>query len=171
MQFVDALHLIKTISELHAHGLVHGELSVHNIHSTHYRLHDFGRLCLPTLKHCARSSGNDRSTVVYAAPEASHETGKLTDRADIWSFAAVMLHAWTGIEPYSGLSRAQILAQHAAGVAPPLECAEEPLFDGMRDVLQRCFAADPAQRPSARELTPMLNDALREAKVRFAPGG
>ena len=57
------------------------------------------------LQRCHALQGN----VPYMAPEQGDPAAGSTDRSDIWSFAASMLEAWSGLPPYRSCNQYQIL--------------------------------------------------------------
>ena len=99
----------------------------------------------------------DASTIAYpnldyCSPEQSGMQN-VTDRTDIWSLGASILHAMTGNRPYGDATPLAISTAHCQGVAPivPLEVPEP-----MARLLRECLDINPARRPSALQLRSKL---------------
>ncbi|MER6574895.1 serine/threonine-protein kinase [Nonomuraea sp. NPDC001023] len=90
--------------------------------------------------------GSLGATCTYLAPEiltgSGHETA-----TDVFSWGAVVLYAATGGDPFSGRSLGAVL-HRLLTVDPDLSA----LPDGLRELVGRALAKDPAARPSADEL-------------------
>ncbi|HVH47285.1 MAG TPA: hypothetical protein VM925_33340 [Labilithrix sp.] len=101
--------------------------------------------------------GAFRGTIGYAAPEIARGE-RPTTRSDLFSLAATLLHAATGVPPRSGTSFAALLAE--AGEAPLLSTVHAALAERGpgHAALLACLAHDPAERPaSARSVLAMLH--------------
>ncbi|PNH03798.1 putative serine/threonine-protein kinase [Tetrabaena socialis] len=95
--------------------------------------------------------------------------------ADVYSFAMVMWSLWTGTEPWAGGDTAALLAAVLAGAEPrppvpgapewpPSEpCPHEPAR-GWSELMRRCWAADPAARPTFSEVLAGLRAMFLKAK-------
>lgn len=145
---------LKALSVLHEGDptVVHADLSPSNIavadDGTNVVILDLG---LAYWSGAPPRDGAFRGTIGYAAPEVAR--GEMpTPRSDLFSLAAVFLHAATGEHPHEERSFAAALTA----------VAEIPLLDDRHRALAsrgpghaaliRCLAHDPASRPaSARE--------------------
>jgi len=95
--------------------------------------------------------GTFRGTIAYAAPEVARGEPP-TAKSDLFSLAAVFLHAATGEVPHAERSFAAALASVAE--TPLLEAHHRALASRgpAHAAMIRCLAHDPAERPeSARE--------------------
>jgi eukaryotic-like serine/threonine-protein kinase len=133
------------------------------------KLADFGisRMCDHTLR--ITNGTTMHGNIPYMSPEQGDPQANTTDRSDIWSFAATMLEAWTGVVPYEGLNQYQIMRQHMVGVAPKVDSPRRPLPPDLQALFRKCFSINPLQRPSASELVVRLCElkqhvAAEEAK-------
>ena len=88
-----------------------------------------------------------KGTSAYMAPEAFNDS-KVGPPVDIWAMACVVLEMHTGAAPWRGLKMQQIWKAVAQDRRIPDIPAEAP----SGDVLRRCFAFAPAERPPAAEL-------------------
>jgi serine/threonine protein kinase len=155
MQLSTAIQLSEALARLHRLNIIHRDVSVCNVMRTPggvMKLADFGisTMCEKTLR--ITNGSVIQGNVPYMAPEQGNADAQTTDRADVWSFAATMLEAWTGALPYGNLNQYQVLRQHFQGKPPPLDLLDRPLPPQLKEILQQCFQVDPTKRPSAAEL-------------------
>ncbi|MFJ3164378.1 protein kinase domain-containing protein [Streptomyces kanasensis] len=76
--------------------------------------------------------------------------------ADIWSLGASLFWCWTGQRPVTyddDLDRPGKLAAIAKGTTTALRDIRPWPFPGFEDAITACLAPDPADRPTAKELT------------------
>jgi serine/threonine protein kinase len=115
-------------------------------------------------------------TFRYMPPEQLSDARAADSRSDVYSLAATLLHALTGKHPYPERSELDVLTSVAAGRLPPIAPSpEDHLPAGVRELLARCLAAAPADRPEprqlARELSAVLDALEKRALARaLTPG-
>jgi hypothetical protein len=102
-----------TLSELHAHQILHRDIKPENIllrsrSPLEIALSDFGA---SSIKMATQYFTGGARTVSYSAPEVL--TGILDEKSDWWSFGMIVLEAFTGRHPYTGLSEQVVLHQLA----------------------------------------------------------
>lgn len=134
-------------------GVVHADLSPANL-----AIDDAGALAflldfdLAWWREGPARDGAFRGTIAYAAPEVARGE-RPSPRSDLFSLAATLLHAVTGVAPRSGPSLAALLA--VAGEEPLLR-AEHAQLEARgpgHAALLACLAHAPEDRPpSARAL-------------------
>ncbi|MBI4615840.1 MAG: protein kinase, partial [Planctomycetes bacterium] len=84
-------------------------------------------------------------TPAYCSPEQARKQ-KLTRRADLWSWAVSVLEMFTGgVGWMSGLAAPDVLATYRE--EGPEDAALPRMPDGVAELLERSFQADPAARP------------------------
>lgn len=148
---------------LHAARIVHRDLASSNIllddHLT-AKISDFG------LSRTIAAQAADASTVsgaggnlLYLAPEA-FLLQHFTDASDIFAFGVVLNEMMTGQIPYSGVGPALAASECANRGARPQLASSTPL--GVGRLICACWAHDPAQRPSAREVLHTLEQLRAE---------
>ena len=144
---------LQTLSDLAASGVLHRDLTPSNIFlesntpdvlgTARFKLIDFevGKFIDPS------SSGNTTTTIGvgkqdYMAPELFGSI-RASERSDIFTFALSLHEALTGKLPYKRGTLRQ-----ANETVKPLTCVNQ-LIPGLGDILERCFARAPADRPAS----------------------
>ena len=77
---------------------------------------------------------------------------------DIWAWACVMLEMLTGCKPWPNLNYYQIMNKMINMHASPQLPADVPTPPQLRELIERCFAHNPTQRPTAKELALALEN-------------
>lgn len=118
-----AYRLLEALGHLHARGIVHRDIKPSNIflmHDDQPVLVDFG-LSHTGAYGMSRESMDDSllvaGTPAYIAPEVI-QGGQPDARADLYSAGCVLFELFSGIRPFLGPSRGQILDQHLTQQAP-----------------------------------------------------
>ncbi|MFD8383029.1 PQQ-binding-like beta-propeller repeat protein [Streptomyces sp. NPDC059679] len=146
--------LCEALGRLHASDVVHRDLKPSNILLTAFgpKVIDFG---------IARAIGDDRltrtgraaGTPAFMSPEQA-TGGEHTPAGDVFALAGVLVFAATGTGPFGSGQPADLLYRVRYG-EPELTAVP----DGLRPVLRRCLAKDPARRPGTDELRAQLHDS------------
>jgi eukaryotic-like serine/threonine-protein kinase len=143
-----AAGLAESLCAIHAAGVVHCDLKPSNVllSPDGPRVIDFG---------ISRAAGPEKSTVPAAgvgwvtgssgfmSPEQALG-GEIGPPSDIFSLGAVLTFATTGCGPFGRGSRPEVAYRLVYG---PPDLGEIPA--GLRPLVERCLAKDPAQRPTA----------------------
>jgi hypothetical protein len=152
-----AAGLAESLCAIHAAGVVHCDLKPSNVllSPDGPRVIDFG---------ISRAAGPGKSTVLAAgvgwvtgspgfmSPEQALG-GEIGPPSDIFSLGAVLTFATTGRGPFGRGSRPEVAYRLVYG---PPDLGEIPA--GLRPLVERCLAKDPAQRPTAGEVLDAAND-------------
>jgi Protein kinase domain len=142
-----AAGLAKSLSAIHAAGVVHGDLKPSNVllAPDGPRVIDFG------ISQAAEAAPLGRSGLVvgtpsYMSPEqaAGQAVGPLSD---VFSLGAVLAFAATGRKPF-GTGQAAAVVERVVRGAPDLRDAPP----GVLPLIERCLAKEPARRPAATGL-------------------
>lgn len=151
--FQDRIKLSSQIAHvlayIHAHKIIHRDIKPENLHIDRegkIKLLDFGFAKMEGV-HFTRS-GFTVGTPSYMSPE--QVLGKpLTPQADIYAFGILLFELFTGAKPIAGGSVEEIFDQilRQPLKLAPLAAAGVP--DAIRDLIARCAAKDPAQRPQS----------------------
>jgi len=142
-----AAGLAKSLTAIHAAGVVHGDLKPSNVllAPDGPRVIDFGISQAAEAAPLARA-GLVVGTPSFMAPEqaAGEEVGP---RSDVFSLGAVLAFAATGRKPFGAGPPAAVL-ERVVRVAADLEDAPAEV----RPLIERCLTKDPLRRPTAAEL-------------------
>jgi hypothetical protein len=139
-----AAGLAKSLSAIHAAGVIHGDLKPSNVLLAldGPRVIDFGISQAAEAAPLARS-GLVVGTPSFMSPEqaAGQAVGP---RSDVFSLGAVLAFAATGRKPFGSGPAAAVLERVVRG-APGLQGAPPEVLP----LIERCLAKDPAGRPAA----------------------
>lgn len=134
---------------LHENGVVHRDLKPGNILVSVdgvAKLADFGTAFdTNILTHTVKQTVC--GTPSFMAPEVVNRQPHTT-ASDIWSFGGILYEMLTGITPFGQYRTKQLLhelAQGTLGISWP----EIPYPDGSQELVERCMAYGPKDRPSA----------------------
>lgn len=165
------------LSEAHAAGIVHRDLKPSNLFLTRRGgMHDFVKvldfgvaksLRLDTPDPSGRPpsltiSGSLIGTPTYMSPEAATGEGEVGPRSDLYSLGAVAFFLLTGRPPFVGGSAVRLLASHVLDSPPrPSSLTELPIAPALEDLVLRCLAKDPAERPAGASALAAALRAIR----------
>lgn len=94
------------------------------------------------------------ATAILSTPADTHIQAQ--PAADIWSLGASLFWCWTGHRPVpydNDLDRLEKLAAIAKGTTTALRNVRPWPFPAFEDTITACLAPNPADRPTAKELT------------------
>ncbi len=149
----------------HANGVLHLDVKPDNVligRSGRIALTDFGIASLRGPERTARATGG---TPGYMAPE--HLRGdEVDDRADQWSFAALVFEALTGENPFEADTPGASLVRAAVEPPVPPSSLDPSLGPGLDLVLLTALHPDPEERyPSVADCTRALLDHLGDPEL------
>lgn len=160
----------EALSAVHQAGIVHRDLKPHNLFVVEgsgpvarVKVLDFGVAKLNGLEgplaEAKTAAGAIVGTPEYMAPEQA--AGRKVDaRSDVYAFGVMLYEMATGRRPFIAESFGEYLLSHmTVEPVPPSEVAPQPLPRALEDLILRCLAKRPEDRPQTlRE----VGDALRQ---------
>jgi serine/threonine protein kinase len=161
-QMAHALH------HAHSNNVIHRDLKPANIlvrsgDVRQVKIIDFG--LARVIDGAGERLTGDRQLIgapAYMAPEQAEGTSDPTSAVDIYSLASIGYLLVSGTPPFVHKKAVRLMAAHVQDVPPRLSerCPEIPAF--LDELLFRCLAKDPADRPTAAEVAAQLGQHLRE---------
>mmetsp|Transcript_31353 Transcript_31353/g.79990 ORF Transcript_31353/g.79990 Transcript_31353/m.79990 type:complete len:891 (-) Transcript_31353:88-2760(-) len=150
------LEIASALCYLHAHDIVHGDLTGWNVMLTSsgasmtdggrgwiVKVADFGlsRSLMQQQKIMTRTYG----TITHMPPETLSE-GAISKAMDVYSFGVLMWQMYTGSRPWSGLTHAQIIMRVCTQkMRLQWEAGAPPAY---RKLAEQCMDHNPDNRPS-----------------------
>jgi serine/threonine protein kinase len=148
------------LAHAHAHGLVHRDVKPQNLLVTsdgRVKIADFGVARSDDASRLTQA-GTVLGTAAYLSPEQAADA-EVGPRSDLYALGAVLYELLAGRTPYRFDSLAELGAPRKP--PPPLPSSVPP---PLADVVLRCLAPDPADRPgSAAEVERELRRAVGAA--------
>ncbi|MFJ2031760.1 glycoside hydrolase family 6 protein [Streptosporangium sp. NPDC087985] len=145
-----AVSVAVALQAIHSAGVIHRDLKPANVllSSVGPKVIDFG--IAQVAENTADISNIIMGTPAFMSPEQA--TGeRLTSASDIFAWGALVTYAGSGRAPFSGESIPNILYR-VLHDAPDISGLEP----GLRAIVARALAKDPAQRPTAQQLLDVL---------------
>ncbi|MCL7050473.1 hypothetical protein MKW94_012679 [Papaver nudicaule] len=144
---------------LHGKNIVHFDLKsdnlLVNLRDPHRPICKVGDLGLSKVKCQTLISGGVRGTLPWMAPELLNGSSNLvSEKVDVFSYGIVMWELLTGEEPYADLHYGAIIGGIVSNTLRP--AVPESCDTEWRSLMERCWSADPAERPSFKEIASQL---------------
>lgn len=145
-----AAGICEALRAFHAAGFVHRDLKPANVLLTDQgpRVIDFG-IARCTDGTASAVTGTQLGTMGFMAPEQV-DGGDVSAAADIFALGCVLAYAATGRAPFGNGSSASMLYRVVHG--EPDEQAVACDDSQMRELIKRCLAKDPGQRPTPEQI-------------------
>ncbi|MFD7259786.1 serine/threonine-protein kinase [Streptomyces sp. NPDC059874] len=147
-----AAGLARALADVHRAGLIHRDLKPSNVLLAEdgVRVIDFGIVRAVGDQTRITHTGALIGSPAFMSPEQILGR-ELTPKSDVFALGATLVMACTGSAPFAGDSVPRLL--HEVVNAEPDLSAVPP---GLRGIIERCLAKDPAARPSPQELPAMV---------------
>ena len=158
-QWTVALEIARGMEEVHANGIVHGDLRTPNIlmgsqrTGIRARVSDFGLSCARSESSTSTKSAILASSNVTRAPEVIQAIDPiLTQESDCWSFGSILFEILTGKQIWAQKSLDEVMAFYSRGATYPIDpkSHENPAMASY--IQDHCWHKDPRERPSFREI-------------------
>lgn len=151
--FEIALQLCRAVAHVHGLDTVHRDLKPANVmvlsrpEGVTIKLLDFG-IGVPTTDEHERltSSHADLGTACYMSPEQARGDRQPDKASDVYSVGLIIYEMLTGARAYTGASYNAVLFEILARPLPSLAASAPSCPPALREVVDRCVAADPRQR-------------------------
>ena len=159
------------LATAHARGVVHRDVTPGNVMltSTGVKVVDFGISALVG----ESEKGPDGAllgTPAYLAPERL-DNGQVSPATDVYAVGLLLYRMLTGRLPWQASTTTQMLRAHMYNDPEPMPPVPG-LPDEVADLVRRCLAKRPADRPATAELARTLADAAGMlAAVPVSPAG
>ncbi|WP_030770530.1 MULTISPECIES: serine/threonine-protein kinase [unclassified Streptomyces] len=161
-----AAGLASALAEIHRAGLIHRDLKPDNVLLTEdgVRVIDLGIARVTEGEAEAEGdTGLTRTGWVIGSPSfmspEQAESKPLTPASDVFSLGSMLVMAFTGSSPFAGASTLRTLYD-VVHSTPDLSAV--PV--GLRGIVERCLAKDPAARPTPAELLELLGPVAPAAR-------
>ncbi len=161
----------------HAHGVVHRDIKPDNVllsaHSA--TVTDFG--VAKALTEAASpgapltATGMALGTPAYMSPEQASADPQIDARADIYSLGVLAYEMLTGQPPFAGRTQQQTLAAHMTETPPTVSSQRSSVPEPLSDLVARCMAKRPGDRPQRAEDVLHVLDSLPTPTSGMTPTG
>ncbi|HUQ80550.1 MAG TPA: protein kinase, partial [Gemmatimonadaceae bacterium] len=176
----EATHVLRDVAKAlayaHAQGVVHRDIKPENVllsggtamvtdfgiakALTASRTRELGDLPPIATSSTLTSVGSSIGTPAYMSPEQA--VGSQVDlRSDLYAWGVMAYELLAGAHPFAGRTTPQqLIAAHIATAPPPITDRVPGIPVPLGDVIMRCLAKDPSERPaSATEVLAALDSA------------
>ncbi|MEU4687647.1 protein kinase [Actinoplanes sp. NPDC023714] len=155
--------IASALAVAHADGLVHRDIKLANVMVTPAgaKVVDFGIAAV-----AGPASPEDAllGTPAYLAPERL-TGGAIEPASDVYALGVLLYRLLAGVAPWSVETTTQMLSAHV--YVEPFPLPDLPGVPAViADLVDRCLAKNPADRPDAAEASAVLGDAAEAASAR-----
>lgn len=143
----------------HDMGIVHHDIKPSNLLITRRgrcKITDFGLVRMDVRADPFDVHTKSVGTPRFMAPEVIRRRDQTT-AVDIYSLGATLYFALTGWSPFDGKTTREILRQHLRSPAPDIREHVADCSDSLAELVARMLEKDPADRPTAEEVSAALN--------------
>jgi hypothetical protein len=154
LPLTDALHIACEVADAlayaHRHHVVHRDVRPENIllESGHALVTDFGiaRALEVSGNEAVSSAGLVSGHPAYMSPEQARGASRMDGRSDVYSLGCVLYEMLAGLPPFTGPTRAAVLARAMADSLPPLSTVCPTVPAAVEQAVARALAKRPEDR-------------------------
>lgn len=145
--------IVNAVLYCHTNGIVHRDIKSDNILflkqglNSPVKIIDFG---ISVKFHKDTKLKDKTGTVLYIAPEVIK--GSYDEKCDIWSLGVLMYMMLSGVPPFFGTTRKEIMNKILKGKVSFSSKIWGLITDEGKDLIQSMLTYDPEHRPSCREV-------------------
>jgi serine/threonine-protein kinase len=169
-----ATQIARALARAHRAGIVHRDLKPANVFLA--RVDDEEMVKILDFGIAKRLTGDDQTDThhdvlmgspQYMSPEQARGSRNVDHRADLWSLAAILYRAVTGMPAFDGVSTVDVIIRICTGPAPSPRLVAPDLPEELDVFFAKALARDPVRRfGSARELAEAFATIARRAEER-----
>lgn len=145
--------IVNAVLYCHINGIVHRDIKSDNILFLHNRIDspvkliDFGI----SVKFEKETKLREKTgTVLYIAPEVIK--GSYDEKCDIWSCGVLMYMMLSGLPPFYGTNRKEVMAKISQGKFSFKSKIWTLISKEAKDLIEKMLTLNPEQRPSCKEI-------------------
>jgi len=155
-----ALQVCEGLAYAHEQDIVHRDIKPGNIllgARGEVKIADFNIAKMPGVSG-ETQSGRPLGTLHYIPPEQIERAHQATPKADVYSLGCVLFEMLVGRPPFQAETDRE-LAMHHQQTPPPSTREYRPeVLAALEELVHRCMAKNPEDRPSAREMVRILRE-------------
>jgi eukaryotic-like serine/threonine-protein kinase len=164
--------VVDGLAHAHERGIIHRDIKPHNVLIDDYgrpKLSDFGIAKALDSSTTTSQAGHFFGTALYSSPEQLRGE-PATSKSDVYALGATLYHAALG-EPLFEGAPIEVASQQISNPPTPPRARGAQIGARMDDLIMRCLAKDPAERPTTSELRAELLQISAAGERRPGPGG
>ncbi|HFE44910.1 MAG TPA: serine/threonine protein kinase, partial [Nannocystis exedens] len=150
-----ATQVCRALATAHEHSLIHRDLKPESVvlvaqegDLDFVKVVDFGICKQVDSEGSASSPGTIIGTPDYMAPEQA-AGAEANVASDIYALGCILFEMLSATRPFSGRNSMDVLRQKGAGEAPRVDAIDGTIPSSHADVIAKCLARDPEQRPES----------------------
>jgi eukaryotic-like serine/threonine-protein kinase len=159
--------IASAVAVVHEHGILHRDLKPSNVHLGQSRgveiakVLDFGLARTHGLDQGVTTAGTILGTPLYMSPEQA-DARTVGPEADVYALGCIAHAVLTGQPPFLGDSVVTVMHKHLAEAPPDVRSLRHGLPLALGQLVTRCLAKPPGDRPTAKDVVAGLETVQKE---------